>query len=88
MLSTARAGVPRGCLRRAARPAARLSAIAFTGASRAFWWLGRHHAALQLTGATVLIAIGMLVVSGELYRLNIEAQRLLDGLGLNFFNSI
>jgi len=36
----------------------------------------------------VLIAIGMLVVSGELYRLNIEAQRLLDGLGLNFFNSI
>jgi len=36
----------------------------------------------------VLTAIGMLVISGELYRLNIEAQRLLDGLGLNVFNSI
>ena len=65
-----------------------LSAIAFTRASRAFRWLGRHHAALQLTGGTVLIAIGMLVISGELYRLNIEAQRLMDALGLNFFNSV
>ena len=65
-----------------------VSAIAFTRASRAFRWLGRHHAALQLTGGTVLIAIGMLVISGELHRLNIEVQRLLDGLGLNFFNSI
>jgi len=36
----------------------------------------------------VLIAIGVLVITGELYRLNIEAQRLLDGLGLNFFNSV
>ena len=77
MLPAARAGVPRG-----------RSAIAFTRASRAFRWLGRHHAALQLSGGTVLIAIGMLVITGELYRLNIEAQRLLDGLGLNFFNSI
>ena len=65
-----------------------LSAIAFTRASRAFRWLGRHHAALQLTGGTVLIAMGVLVISGELYRLNIEAQRLLDGLGLNLFNSV
>jgi len=30
----------------------------------------------------------VLVITGELYRLNIEAQRPLDGLGLNFFNSI
>ena len=36
----------------------------------------------------MLIAIGVLVITGELYRLNIEAQRLLDGLGLNFFNSV
>jgi len=62
------------------------SAIAFTHASRAFRWLG--HAALQLSGGTVLIAIGVLVITGELYRLNIEAQRLMDALGLNFFNSV
>ena len=65
-----------------------LSALAFTSASRAFRWLGRHHAAIQLTGGAVLIAMGVLVVSGELFRLNIEAQRLLDGLGLNIFNSV
>ena len=36
----------------------------------------------------MLIAIGVLVITGELYRLNIEAQRLMDALGLNFFNSV
>lgn len=65
-----------------------LSAIAFTNASRAFRWLGRHHAAIQLSGGMVLIAMGVLVLSGELFRLNIEAQRLLDGLGLKFLTGI
>jgi len=31
---------------------------------------------------------GALVLTGELLRLNIEAQQLLDRLGLNFFQSI
>ncbi len=64
------------------------SAITFTSASRAFKWLGRHHAALQLGGGAVLIVMGVLVISGELFRLNIEAQRLLDGLGLDFLTGI
>jgi len=65
-----------------------LSAMAFSRATGAFRWLGRHHAAVQLVGGTVLIGMGVLVVSGELFRLNIEAQRLLDDLGLNFFKSV
>ena len=65
-----------------------LSAMAFGRATSAFRWLGRHHAAIQLVGGTVLIGMGLLVVSGELFRLNIEAQRLLDDLGLNFFKSV
>ena len=64
------------------------SAVAFTSASRAFTWLGRHHAAIQLGGGVVLIVMGMLVISGELFRLNIEAQRLLDGLGLEVLTGI
>ena len=34
----------------------------------------------------VLIAMGVLVFTGELFHLNIEAQKALDRLGINFFN--
>jgi cytochrome c-type biogenesis protein len=39
------------------------------------------------TGA-VLVAMGVLVWTGELFQLNIQAQRLLDSLGITFFDSI
>ena len=45
-------------------------------------------------GVGVLAALGaglvsfLLVFTGELFRLNIEAQKLLDQLGLNFFNDV
>lgn len=32
--------------------------------------------------------MGVLVLTGQLFRLNIEAQKLLDGAGLNFFRSL
>lgn len=32
--------------------------------------------------------MGVLVFTGELFRLNIEAQQFLDGLGLNFFQDV
>jgi hypothetical protein len=43
---------------------------------------------LQVTSGAVLIAMGVLVLTGELFRLNIEVQQALDGLGVNFFRSI
>jgi len=36
----------------------------------------------------VLIAMGVLIWSGELFVLNIQAQQALNELGINFFNSI
>ena len=48
----------------------------------------RHYAAIQLGAGVVLVAMGVLVLTGELFRLNIEAQRLLSGLHLNFFQSV
>ena len=36
----------------------------------------------------LLIGIGVLVLTGELFRLNIEAQKLLDDWGLNFWQDI
>lgn len=32
--------------------------------------------------------MGVLVLTGELFRLNVEVQRLLDDLGLNLFRSV
>jgi cytochrome c-type biogenesis protein len=32
--------------------------------------------------------MGVLVITGELFRLNIEVQQFLDGLGLNFFQEV
>lgn len=64
------------------------SAIAFNAATRAFAFFKRHYAAVQAGSGLVLIAMGVLVVTGELFRLNIQAQQFLDQYGLNFFQSI
>ena len=64
------------------------SAIAFNAASRAFGFFKRHYAAIQVASGLVLVAMGVLVLSGELFRLNIEVQQFLDRYGLNFFKSV
>ena len=64
------------------------SAVAFNTATRAFGFFKRHYAAIQLGAGVVLVAMGVLVLTGELFRLNIEAQHLLTKLGLNFFQSV
>ena len=54
----------------------------------AFGAVKRHYTVIMAAGGTVLIAMGVLIWTGELFQLNIQAQRLLSGLGLNFFNEI
>jgi cytochrome c-type biogenesis protein len=65
-----------------------VSAVAFNAATRAFALFKRHYAAIQVGSGLVLVVMGVLVLNGELFRLNIEAQQFLDRLGLNFFQSI
>ena len=48
----------------------------------------RHYAAIQVGSGAILVAMGILVVTGELFRLNIEVQQFLDRYGLNFFKSV
>jgi cytochrome c-type biogenesis protein len=62
------------------------SALAFNAASRSFAFFKRHYAAIQLISGVVLVAMGVLVFTGELFHLNIEAQKALDRLGIDFFN--
>src|SRR3989440_2814188 len=59
---------------------------AFNAASRSFAVFKRHYAAIQVGAGVVLIAMGVLVFTGELFHLNIEAQKALDRLGIDFFN--
>jgi len=65
-----------------------LTAVAFTRATTAFAFVKRHYAVINGVAGVLLIGIGILVVSGELFRLNIEAQKALDGWGLNFFQDV
>ena len=65
-----------------------LTAIAFTRMTTAFGWVKRHYSAIMATGGVVLIVMGVLVFTGELTRLNIEAQQALEDLGINFFNEV
>jgi hypothetical protein len=39
-------------------------------------------------GGAVLIVMGVLIWTRELFQLNIEAQRFLDRFGLNFFSEV
>lgn len=65
-----------------------LSAVGFSAAQRSFGWVKRRYAAIQVGAGAVLVAMGVLLYTDELFRLNIEIQRALDGLGLNFFQKV
>jgi cytochrome c-type biogenesis protein len=64
------------------------SALAFNAASRAFGFFKRHYPAIQLGSGAVLVAMGVLVITGELFRLNVEVQQFLDRFDLNFFQDV
>jgi cytochrome c-type biogenesis protein len=63
-------------------------AVAFNAATRAFGFFKRHYAAIHVGSGLVLVAMGVLVLTGELFRLNIEVQQFLDRYDLNFFKSV
>jgi len=65
-----------------------LTAVAFTRMTTAFAVIKRHYPAIMAFGGVILIGMGVLVFTGELFRLNIEAQKALEDLGLNFFNDV
>jgi len=63
-----------------------LAAVAFSRMTTAFDAVKRHYEAIVATGGVILIAMGILIWTGELTQLNAEAQRLLSELGLDFWN--
>jgi cytochrome c-type biogenesis protein len=65
-----------------------LTAVAFSRMTTAFAVVKRHYQAIVASGGLILIAMGILIWTGELTQLNIEAQRLLSELGLDFWNTV
>ena len=65
-----------------------LTALAFERMTSLFAVIKRHFRLVIATGGLVLIGMGALIWSGELFQLNIQAENALNSLGINFFNSI
>jgi cytochrome c-type biogenesis protein len=64
------------------------TALAFNRMTSAFAVVKRHFAVIVGAGGAVLIVMGALIWTGELFQLNIKAQQLLESLGLDFFNHV
>jgi cytochrome c-type biogenesis protein len=65
-----------------------IAGLAFSRATTAFGWVKRHYALIVAGGGVVLIAMGILILTDEFFQLNIEAQRLLDELGINVASDV
>ena len=65
-----------------------LTAVAFNRATTAFRWLRDRWTIVTALSGVVLIAMGVLLLTGELTRLNVEAQQALDSIGLNVFKDL
>jgi cytochrome c-type biogenesis protein len=65
-----------------------LTAVAFSRMTTAFAVVKRHYRAIVAAGGVILVAMGVLIWTGELTQLNVEAQRWLSGLGLDFWNEV
>jgi cytochrome c-type biogenesis protein len=59
------------------------TALAFSRATTALDAVKRHYRAIMALGGAILIAMGVLILTGEFFRLNIEAQKLMSDLGIN-----
>jgi cytochrome c-type biogenesis protein len=65
-----------------------VTALAFNQATTAFGFFKRHYAIINGVAGLLLIAMGILVLTGELTRLNSEAQSVLDDWNVNFFQEL
>jgi cytochrome c-type biogenesis protein len=65
-----------------------LTAVAFSRMTTAFAVVKRHYRAIVAFGGAILIAMGVLILNGDFTQLNIEAERWLSNLGLDFWNSV
>jgi cytochrome c-type biogenesis protein len=64
------------------------TALAFDRATTAFRWIRDRYLLVTAVSGCILILMGTLILTGELTQLNVEAQRWLSSLGLDFLYNI
>jgi cytochrome c-type biogenesis protein len=65
-----------------------LSALAFGTFSGLFKFFRDHYAVITVISGVVLVAMGVLLYTNELTRLNAEALSFMEDLGINFFGDV
>src|SRR6266480_4583451 len=65
-----------------------LSAVAFARVTGIFRFFRDHYQVITAVSGVILVAMGALLFTNELTRLNSEALKLLDNLGINFFENV
>jgi cytochrome c-type biogenesis protein len=65
-----------------------LTTVAFQRMTKVFAVVKRHYALIVAAGGAILIVMGVLILTGELTQLNIEAQKVLNNVGLDFLTGI
>jgi cytochrome c-type biogenesis protein len=65
-----------------------LSALAFSTFAGVFRFFRDHYRAITVVSGVVLVAMGVLLYTNELTRLNSEALQVMEDLDINFFNDI
>ena len=65
-----------------------LTAVAFSQMTSAFAVVKRHYQAIVAVGGLILIGMGVLILTGELFRLNLEVQNWMERSGLDFWNDV
>ncbi len=65
-----------------------LTALAFSRMTTAFDVVKRHYRLIMAIGGVILIAMGILIWTGEFFRLNVEVQSWMSDLGLDFWNEV
>jgi len=65
-----------------------LTAVAFDRATTGFRWIRNHYMLVTAASGAVLIVMGVLMLTGEMTRMNIQAQVWLHDLGLDFLYQV
>lgn len=60
-----------------------VTALAFSHLTGAFDAVKRHYAAIMATAGAILIAMGILILTGDFFQLNTQANNLAQDLGIN-----
>ncbi|HMT05998.1 MAG: sulfite exporter TauE/SafE family protein [Solirubrobacterales bacterium] len=65
-----------------------LTALAFNRMTTAFAVVKRHYGLIIAFGGIILIIMGVLIWTGELYRINIEIQNWMTNSGIDFWSDV